>query len=74
MAAAKTGKEKTNKKAVNNAAQIKSGNKCIFIPATRILNIVVIKLIEPNNEATPAKCKLNIAKSTPSPSNTDKGG
>jgi hypothetical protein len=38
------------------------------------LNIVVIKFIEPNKEATPAKCKLKIAKSTPSPSKEAKGG
>jgi hypothetical protein len=35
---------------------------------------VVIKLIAPNNEAAPAKCKLKIAQSTPIPSTEDKGG
>ena len=41
---------------------------CInYISGTRILNIVVIKLIAPNNEETPAKCKLKIAKSTEAP-------
>jgi hypothetical protein len=33
-------------------------------PGTLILNIVTIKFIAPNIEDTPAKCKLNIAKST----------
>lgn len=33
------------------------------------------KIIAPNNEDTPAKCKLNIAKSTePSPTTTLNGG
>jgi hypothetical protein len=32
-----------------------------------MLKIVVIKLIEPNIEAAPDKCKLNIAKSTAGP-------
>jgi hypothetical protein len=39
-----------------------------------MLKIVVIKFIEPNKDATPAKCKLKIAKSTPSPSKLDNGG
>lgn len=32
-----------------------------------MLKIVVIKLIAPNKEDTPAKCKLKIAKSTEPP-------
>jgi hypothetical protein len=32
-----------------------------------ILKIVVIKLIEPNNDEIPARCKLKIAKSTAAP-------
>ena len=66
--------EKTNKNAVINIDQTNNGNECIPIPATLILKIVVIKFIEPNNEAAPAKCKLKIAKSTPSPSKADNGG
>jgi len=54
-AAAKTGNEKTNKKAVINIDQLNKGNKCIPIPATLILKIVVIKFIAPNREAAPAK-------------------
>jgi hypothetical protein len=34
---------------------------------TRILIIVTIKLIAPNNEAIPARCKLKIARSTEAP-------
>jgi len=44
------------------------------MPGVLILIIVVIKLIPPNNDAAPARCKLNIAKSTPAPSIEDKGG
>ncbi len=32
-------------------------------PSIFILNIVQIKLIAPNNDEIPARCKLNIAKS-----------
>jgi hypothetical protein len=74
IAAANVGKEKTNKKAVINIAQTNNGNICIPNPGTLILKIVVIKFIEPANEAAPAKCKLKIAKSTPFPSTADNGG
>jgi hypothetical protein len=49
---------------VISTAHPNRGNKFIFIPGTLILNIVTIKLIAPNIEEIPAKCKLNIAKST----------
>lgn len=39
----------------------------IVKPGTLILNMVVIKFIAPNNEEIPARCKLNIAKSTAPP-------
>jgi hypothetical protein len=61
---AKTGKDKTNKKAVIKTDQTKRGNWCIPKPGLRILKIVVIKLIAPRIEEIPAKCKLKIAKST----------
>jgi len=64
----------TNKNAVTNIAQINNGRSCIYIPGILIFNIVVIKFIEPKSEATPAKCKLNIAKSTPIPSIAERGG
>jgi len=47
------------------------------MPGTRIFKIVTIKLIAPNKEDNPAKCKLKIAKSTEPPecaSILDKGG
>jgi len=52
---------------VTSIAQTNKGIKCIRIPGTRILNTVAIKLIAPNNEEIPAKCKLKIAKSTAPP-------
>jgi hypothetical protein len=39
----------------------------MVIPGPRILNIVVIKLIEPKMEETPDKCRLKMAKSTAPP-------
>ena len=44
-----------------------NGNLCKLIPFVLILSTVVIKLIAPNNEEIPAKCKLKIAKSTLAP-------
>jgi len=67
MAPAKTGKDVNNKIAVMNTAQTKRGNLCIVIPGALIFKIVVIKLIAPNIDDIPAKCKLKIAKSTDPP-------
>jgi len=64
IAAAKTGNDNNNKKAVIKTAHANNGNKFIFIAGTLILNIVTIKFIAPNIDEIPAKCKLNIAKST----------
>jgi len=64
IAPAKTGRDKSNKKAVINTAQTKRGKWCIVNPGVRMLKIVVIKLIAPRIEEIPAKCKLNIANST----------
>jgi hypothetical protein len=50
-----------------NTAQTNKGNLCILIPGALIFKIVVIKLLDPNIDDTPAKCKLNIAKSTEPP-------
>jgi hypothetical protein len=75
MAAAKTGKDNNNKKAVINTDHTNKGIKCIFMPGSLILKTVTIKFIAPKIEDIPAKCKLNIAKSTdPSETNADKGG
>jgi len=67
IAPAKTGNDNNNKKAVIKIAQTNNGISYKLILLARILNTVVIKLIAPNNEETPAKCKLKIAKSTDPP-------
>lgn len=67
IAPANTGKANNNNIAVTNIAQTNKGNLCKLIPLVRIFNTVVIKLIAPNNEDIPARCKLNIAKSTEPP-------
>jgi hypothetical protein len=67
IAPASTGKANNNKIAVTKIAQTNKGNLCNPIPLVRIFNTVVIKLIAPNNEDIPARCKLNIAKSTEPP-------
>jgi len=67
IAPASTGKDNKSKNAVNNTDQANKGMRNKVIPGRRMLKIVVIKLIEPNREETPAKCKLKIAKSTEGP-------
>jgi len=67
IAPANTGKDNNNKNAVINTAHAYNGNLCINIPGARILKIVTIKFIAPKIEDAPAKCKLNIAKSTDGP-------
>lgn len=67
IAPANTGSDNINKKAVIKTAHTNRGNLCIDIPGALMLNIVVIKLTVPKIEDTPAKCKLNIAKSTEPP-------
>jgi hypothetical protein len=67
IAPANTGKENNSNNAVTKIAHPYNGNICINIPGHLILEIVTIKLIAPNKEETPAKCKLKIAKSTEGP-------
>jgi len=64
IAPAKTGKDNTNKKAVIKTDQTNKGSWWKPKPGARILKIVVIKLIAPNIDEIPAKCRLKIAKST----------
>jgi len=77
IAPAKTGKDKSNKKAVIKIAQTNNGklwNDKLF---TRMLKIVQIKLIAPKIDDAPERCKLKIAKSTDPPEcelPLDKGG
>jgi hypothetical protein len=67
MAPANTGSDKINKKAVIKTDHTNKGSLCMVNPGALILKIVVIKLIAPKIDAAPAKCKLNIAKSTEGP-------
>jgi len=67
IAPAKTGSDNSNKKAVIKTAQTNNGVLWAVIPGALILSIVTIKLMAPRIEDTPAKCRLNIAKSTELP-------
>jgi len=74
---ANTGKDNKSKNAVIKIDQTNKGNLCMVIPRALILKIVEIKLIAPDIEAIPARCKLKIAKSTAGPEceiAPDKGG
>jgi hypothetical protein len=67
IAPANTGKDNNNNIAVIKIAHTNNGNLCKDIPLVLILSAVLIKLIAPNNDETPARCKLKIAKSTEPP-------
>ncbi len=67
IAPAKTGKDNNNKKAVIKTDQTNKGNRPKNKLIARILNIVTIKLIAPNIDEAPDKCKLKMAKSTEGP-------
>lgn len=67
MAPAKTGRERSNKITVIVTAQTNKGIRSKRSPFHRMLATVVIKLIAPKIEETPAKCKEKIAKSTDEP-------
>jgi hypothetical protein len=64
---ANTGNDSNNKMAVINIAHTNKGNLCNDKPLVLMLRVVLMKLIAPNNELTPARCKLKIAKSTEPP-------
>lgn len=64
---AKTGRDNNSNIAVTKIAHTNNGNLCRDIPGALMFNTVVIKLIAPNKDETPAKCRLNIAKSTDPP-------
>ena len=53
--------------AVTKIAHTNNGNLCKDIPLVLIFKVVLIKLIAPNIEDIPARCKLKIAKSTEPP-------
>jgi len=67
IAPAKTGKERSNKIVVIKTAHAKRGIRSRNIPKTRKLLNVLMKLIAPKIEDTPARCKEKIAKSTDLP-------
>jgi hypothetical protein len=67
IAAAKTGKANINKKAVTNIDQTNKGMVYIPNPRALIFPMVTMKLIAPNMEEAPDKCKLKMARSTAGP-------
>ena len=74
---AKTGRLRTNNQAVIKIAQTNKGKFSNVQPGQRLFITVVIILIEPNIELSPAICKLRIDKSTAGPAEygvSDNGG
>jgi len=67
MAPARTGNVRSSNTTVIITDHTNKGIRSSRIPFHRILIIVVIKLIAPRIEATPARCKEKIAKSTEGP-------
>ena len=67
IAPANTGRANNNKIVVTKTDQGNKGIISIFIPIDRIFTIVVIKLIAPKIEETPARCNEKIAQSTDIP-------
>jgi hypothetical protein len=67
IAPASTGNDSKSKNAVIKTAQTNNGVLWAVIPGDLMLIIVTMKLIAPRIEDTPAKYKLNIAKSTDAP-------
>lgn len=67
IAPAKTGRDKSNNRAVIATDHTNKGTRSRRRPLERIFIKVVIKLIEAKIEDTPAKCKEKIAKSTEGP-------
>jgi hypothetical protein len=57
IAPASTGRDNKSKNAVMKTAQTNKGVRFALIPGTRIFVIVTIKLIAPNIDETPARCK-----------------
>ena len=64
IALARTGKDKIRRKVVNKVAQINKEVRSNVIPKLRIFIIVVIKLILPKIDLTPAKWREKITIST----------
>jgi hypothetical protein len=67
IAPANTGRERRSKTAVIFTLHTNRGIRSRIIPVDRILIIVVMKLIEPRIEDTPARCRAKIVISTEGP-------
>jgi hypothetical protein len=67
IAPANTGNDPISNPEVTSIAHMNNGALQTFIELALFNNIVTVKLIDPINEAAPAKCKANIAKSTDGP-------
>jgi len=67
IAPARTGRDRRRSTAVTNTDQLNSGIRSNSIPRARRLATVLMKLIAPNKELTPAKCREKMAKSTAQP-------
>ena len=67
IAAASTGSASSSRNAVTSTAQANSGILCSVMPGARMLKMVVMKLIAPRIELTPARCSDRIAMSTDGP-------
>lgn len=67
IAPANTGKDNKRRITVTRTAQANSGICSNSMPNTRKLARVLMKLIAPKIEETPARCKEKIAKSTDPP-------
>jgi hypothetical protein len=61
---ASTGRDSNNNTVVISTLQTNKGTLLHLIPSVRMFTIVVIKLILPKIEDTPARCRLKIVKST----------
>lgn len=76
-APARTGRARIRRITVIRTDQIKSGIFSVGIPSIRLLRIVVVKLMAPRRDDTPARCRDRIVKSTAGPACAtfpDKGG
>lgn len=67
MAPARTGKDRSNRMVVTTRDHTNSGIRSAVQPLGRIFRAVVIKLIDPRIDETPARCKEKIARSTEGP-------
>jgi hypothetical protein len=64
MAPANTGSDSNNRIVVIKTDQTNRGKLSRLVVRLRMFKIVVIKLMAPRMEETPAKCRLKIVKST----------